>query len=148
MNYVRRVYLHFRLTNKSDQKAYIPINCRYDSAYNSRICILLNDRRLTDVYMAYGGGVSDSFYNNTLLPNKSIGMRITLNEFHFKDVGFSEFARSQKIVQQLNLVYDKSQSDTSLVHLPIADIEFKLAKDVIYEYRDTIHPEADLFWIL
>ena len=147
MNYERRLFLYLRLTNNSDQKAYIPINSS-DSICNSEICVLLNDR-LVDYNMLLFTERSDSFPNNTLLQKKYILIMMALYGDDFDDAGFSEFARPQKIVQQLRLVYDKSQSDTSLVHLPIADIEFKLAKDILYTYRsDTIQPAVCRLWIL
>ena len=140
--YARRLFLYLRFTNKSDQKAYIPINCRSDTTCNSRIYVLLNNR------LTYFRTLSSFAESNILLPNESILTIVSLHGSDLKDVGFSEFARPQKIVQQLRLVYDKSQSDTSLVHLPIADIDFKQAKDLLYTYRDTLHPEAELEFML
>lgn len=70
-----------------------------------------------------------------------------IEDFNTINLGLNPII-SPNLLHRVKFVYEKNSIDTTGVGLPISDITFKIDKNIIYEFRDTIHPEADMEWVL
>lgn len=148
MGYPRRVYILAYAKNKGMDTAYIPLKLLFksESPKKSRISTYWGNKKIHSyTRVIYTNDLIDEF---KIAPQDSAVIKIVLESRSLYDAGISRYYSPKDLLHRVKFVYEKNTVDTTGVGLPISDITFKIDKNIIYEFRDTIHPEADMEWVL
>lgn len=148
LGYPRGIHIYAFVINKGMDTAYIPLKIKTygtdEQSKKSRINTYWGDKKIyshTKIFY-----FKDSKFK--IAPQDTAAIEIVLESRSLYDAGISNYYSPKDLLHRVKFVYEKNSVDTTGVGLPISDITFKIDKNIIYEFRDTIHPETDMEWIL